>query len=166
MKKQYRTQLVRQIGEHLVVSKLGRMGIIATPFAGNVPDYDILASDTEGKSIPIQVKAIRSSSWQFSITSFLSVEVKTTKQIVLGKVKLTNSNLVCVFVRLWKDKPDEFYILKLRDIQNHFFKNYKGRIKPKNIHSFHCAIWPSEIEKFRDNWGLITKHLEPEPDVI
>ena len=43
MKTGYSTQLTQQIGEHLVVAKLGRMGIMATPFAGNVPDYDLLA---------------------------------------------------------------------------------------------------------------------------
>ena len=29
--------LTRQIGEHLVAAKFGRMGYLATPFAGNVP---------------------------------------------------------------------------------------------------------------------------------
>ena len=58
MKKGFNTQLTRQIGEHLVVAKLGRLGILATPFAGNVPDYDLLASDLSGHSLPLQVKAI------------------------------------------------------------------------------------------------------------
>ncbi|HEY5505683.1 MAG TPA: hypothetical protein VIK28_11045 [Sedimentisphaerales bacterium] len=44
MKSGYSNQVTRQIGEHLVVAELGRRGILATPFAGNVPDYDILAS--------------------------------------------------------------------------------------------------------------------------
>jgi hypothetical protein len=35
-------QLTRQIGEHLVVAKLGRMGYVASPFVGNVPLFDIL----------------------------------------------------------------------------------------------------------------------------
>ena len=37
------TKLTGQIGEHLVTAELGRLGIIATPFSGNVPDIDILA---------------------------------------------------------------------------------------------------------------------------
>jgi hypothetical protein len=32
-------QLTGHIGEHLVAAELGRMGLFATPFAGNVPDY-------------------------------------------------------------------------------------------------------------------------------
>jgi hypothetical protein len=56
-------QLTRQIGEHLVAAELGRQGYIAAPFAGNVPLYDLLAADTRGFSIPIQVKAINGGSW-------------------------------------------------------------------------------------------------------
>ena len=37
------TKLTGQIGEHLVTAELGRLGIIATPFSGNVPEIDILA---------------------------------------------------------------------------------------------------------------------------
>jgi len=35
MPKNFGTQLSRQTGEHLVVAELGRLGIIATPFARN-----------------------------------------------------------------------------------------------------------------------------------
>ena len=63
-------QLTRQIGEHLVTAELGRRKIIATPFAGNVPDIDILAF-ASGISVPIQVKAINGTSWQFDVRSFL-----------------------------------------------------------------------------------------------
>lgn len=35
-------QLARQIGEHVVVAEFGRLGLLATPFAGNVPDIDLL----------------------------------------------------------------------------------------------------------------------------
>src|ERR1035437_10022537 len=41
MKPRCSNQLTRQLGEHLVVSKLGRLGSLATPFAGNVPDFDV-----------------------------------------------------------------------------------------------------------------------------
>ena len=41
--KDFSKRLAGQIGEHLVVAELGRREIIATPFAGNVPDIDILA---------------------------------------------------------------------------------------------------------------------------
>ena len=82
------TQLTRQIGEHLIVAKLGRLGYIATPFAGNVPDFDLLIADDKGHSIPVQVKAINGGSWQFQITRFLDVEIVDDVQYVKGEQKL------------------------------------------------------------------------------
>lgn len=102
------TQLTRQIGEHLIVAKLGRLGYIATPFAGNVPDFDLLIADDEGHSIPVQVKAINGGSWQFSIIKFLDVEIVDDVQYVKGKHKLANPNLVCIFVQLADDEKDDF----------------------------------------------------------
>jgi Holliday junction resolvase-like predicted endonuclease len=43
MEKNYTTQLAGQIGESLVVAELGRRGIVATAFAGNVPEIDLVA---------------------------------------------------------------------------------------------------------------------------
>ncbi|NOZ20506.1 MAG: hypothetical protein GXP25_05385 [Planctomycetes bacterium] len=161
MRSGYRTQLTRQIGEHLVVAKLGRLGILATPFAGNVPDYDLVACDTAGHSLPIQVKAINGPSWQFSATSFLKIEFQGNRQVVKGKAELTNPGLICVFVFLKPDEQDEFYIFRKRFLQNHFLKRYKGGIRPRNPKSIHCAIWPKELKRYRDNWKLITKYFAP-----
>ena len=38
-------KLVGQTGEYLVAAELSRRGHIATTFTGNVPHYDIIASD-------------------------------------------------------------------------------------------------------------------------
>jgi len=78
------TQLTRQIGEHLVTAELGRKGIIATPFAGNVPEIDIVAH-ANGVTTGIQVKSINKGAWQFDIRKFLNVELKPTGQTVKGK---------------------------------------------------------------------------------
>ncbi len=161
MIKGYSTQLTRQIGEHLVVAKLGRLGILATPFAGNVPDYDLLASDLSGHSLPLQVKAINGPSWQFSVTSFLDITFEGDRQIVRGKKEIFNPNLICIFVFLKPNENDEFFILTMKDLQEHFLENYKGGIRPRNPKSTHCAIWPKELTKYRDNWELITKHFNP-----
>ena len=53
------TQLSKQLSENLVTAELARRGVIATPFSGNVPDFDILAFNG-GESTPIQVKSARS----------------------------------------------------------------------------------------------------------
>ena len=96
----HNTQLTRQIGEHLVVAELGRRGLIAAPFAGNVPLFDLLVADKSGHSIPVQVKAINGGSWQFNIQQFLRVEVDDGRQNELGNVRLTMPDLICILVLL------------------------------------------------------------------
>jgi hypothetical protein len=154
------TQLTRQIGEHLIAAKLGRLGYIATPFAGNIPDFDLLIADEKGHSIPVQVKAINGGSWQFHIRKFLDVEIVDDVQYIRGKQKLAHPDLVCIFVLLSEDEKDQCFLLRLQDLQEYFSKCYKGGRRKKNPQSFHCAVLPKELEPFRDNWSLIEQSLK------
>lgn len=160
----HENQLTRQIGEHLVAAELGRRGFVATPFAGNVPMYDLLAADLSGRAVPIQVKAINGPSWQFNARTFLNIEIGENRQTVKGRVVLSNPELLCIFVFIREPGTDEFYIFQLRDLQDHFFRTYRGREKPRNIQSLHCAIWPKELKQFRDNWNLVNKILTKKCD--
>ena len=56
--------LVGQTGEYLVAAELSRRGLIATTFTGNVPHYDIVASDEVDRHVSVQVKASRGGTWQ------------------------------------------------------------------------------------------------------
>jgi hypothetical protein len=142
----WENQLTKQIGEHLVCVELGRLGLLATPFAGNVPLFDLLAADKHGRSVPIQVKTIKGPSWQFSdVRQFLDVEIVNGVQRVRGKISLPNPDLVCVFVLLLQDRNYEFYIFKLRDLQEYFAAIYKGGSRPRNPNSMHCAVWPTDL---------------------
>ena len=155
-------QLTRQIGEHLVAAELGRRKIVATPFAGNVPVFDLLAANDRGVAIPIQVKTIRRHSWQFQIQQFLDVQMRGKRQHVIGRKRLTHPNLICIFVRLRNDSnpEDEFYIFTLRNLQTHFHTTYKSRVRPRNPNSFHCAIRPHDLEVHKNNWSLIEKRMK------
>ena len=65
-----------------MAAELCRRGLIATPFAGNVPHYDLIASGQRGGHLAVQVKAInKGGSWQFNIQRFLSVRLKGRRQI-------------------------------------------------------------------------------------
>lgn len=153
------TQLTRQIGEHLVAAKLGRRGLFATPFAGNVPDFDLIAANGSGQSTLIQVKAIHEPSWQFSADKFLDIELDGNKQVVKRKKVLSNRDLICVFVLLREPEEDEFYIFRLKDLQSEIAKTYKGGVRPKNPASMHCAVWPKQLRKHLNNWSLVDKAL-------
>lgn len=150
-------QLAKQIGESIVVAELGRRGCIATAFSGNVPILDILAINPSSRQLQIQVKAIRGVSWQFDVRQFLDVHVVGNRQIVKGKVPPSYKHLVCVFVIIRQSGIDEFFIFPWHFLQEYCSKNYVPRRKPKNIDSFHCAIWPKDLLKYKDNWKLILR---------
>jgi hypothetical protein len=146
-------QLTRQIGEHLVAAELGRLGYVAAPFAGNVPMYDLLAANTRGESIPVQVKAINGGAWQFSADTFLNIDAVNGEQVVRGQKKLSNPKLLCIFVVLNGRGKDDFYLFQLSDLQKYCVKLYKPRGKSfKNPDSRHCAVSPKEFARFKENW--------------
>lgn len=155
------TQLTRQIGEHLVTAELGRRGIIATPFSGNVPDIDILAL-ANGVAAAIQVKAINGDSWQFDIRSFLDVSMTEKGQKVMGPRRDLNRKIICVFVALGSTSVDDvFYVFRLGWLQDFFQTTYRGRKPPKNIRSFHCAIWKRDMKRHLGKWSLIERKFKP-----
>jgi hypothetical protein len=50
-------QLIMQVGGFLVACKPARLGLLVATFSVKVPDFDIMADNANGYSIPIQVKA-------------------------------------------------------------------------------------------------------------
>ena len=52
-------QLIKQLGEYLVACELARRGFVVATFSGNIPDFDLIATDFKGVSYPIQVKTVR-----------------------------------------------------------------------------------------------------------
>jgi hypothetical protein len=155
------TQLTRQIGEHFVASELGRKDIIATPFAGNVPHFDLLASTQDGRAFPVQVKAINGPSWQFNAASFLRIEIKDNFQIVLGPREDLDRTIVCVLVLLKEAGKDVVYTLLLSDLQELLLKQYKGGKRPKNPQSTHCALWPKHLVGF-EGWEILLRRARGE----
>ena len=94
------TKLTGATGEYLVAAELCRLGLVAAPFAGNVPHYDVIASDPRGGHLAVQVKTIRGSTWQFDIRAFLDVRLDGHHQ-VLGRAKREPyPRLACVLVVL------------------------------------------------------------------
>jgi hypothetical protein len=155
------TQLTRQIGEHLVTAELGRREIIASPFAGNVSHIDILAYKN-GKSIPLQVKAIRGGDWQFTIDKFVKVEIENEIQILGAKHTPNIEHLLCIFVLLdTAYGKDKFFIFEWEQLQNIAETKYrawlvtKGGRRPRNQKSLHCSISPNDLAQFEGKWKIL-----------
>jgi hypothetical protein len=124
--------------------------------------YDILAANTRGESIPIQVKAINGGSWQFSADTFLNIDVVDGEQVIRGTKKLINPKLLCIFVELKDRGKDDFYLFQLDELQKHCLKVYKPRGQAsKNPDSRHCAVSPKEFSRFKGNWKLLETMLKP-----
>lgn len=161
----FSNQLSGQIGEALVVAELGRMGIVATAFAGNVPDIDILAYK-DGKSTAVQVKAWKTGSVSFDARRFLNIEFDGDMQLVKG-IHLNLERLpIYVFVRVAETKAqNEFYVvdqLTLASIVNEgylAFLNLHGGIRPRNPNTTHNSVTVSQLEPFKDSWDVLLTAL-------
>ena len=160
-------KIVGQTGEYLVAAELSRQGLIATTFTGNVPHYDIIASDEDGKHVSVQVKAGRGSSWQFaSIGQFCEITFDGERQVI-GKPKPSPvRRLIMVFVKLKDYGSDRFYVLtweRLRDLAIVHHRNFLGRHdgrRPQRWDSLHIAILEKELLPYEGKWETVKKNLK------
>ena len=155
-------QLIKQVGEYLVACELARRGLLVATFSGNVPDFDLIATDFNGSSCPIQVKTIKGGSWQFSIEKFAEITFDGRKQIIGDKKPLPIPQLVCVFVlAAEKYGEDQFFVLNWSKVQDIVIANYRrwldshDGVRPKKFDSLHCAIVQSDLGDYQD-WSIIT----------
>ncbi len=160
-------KLVGQTGEYLVAAELSRRGLIATTFTGNVPHYDIIASNEEGKHVSVQVKASRGPSWQFGdITKFCDISFKGKRQIVGCLKPCPVQRLVMVFVKIDAGGDDQYYILSWRTFRNLIVKGHKaylerhGGMRAERWDSLHSAISEQTLMPYRDMWITIEKNLK------
>jgi hypothetical protein len=158
-------QLTKQVGEYLVAAELCRRGFIATTFTGNVPHYDIIASDGRGRHQAIQVNAIKGGAWQFDSRAFAEIRLDGKKQVIGRPTEPPYPSLVCVLVRLRGHGADEFYVLTWRDLQKIAITEHRrylkrhGGVRPRKHDSFHMAIRPETLKEHRDKWDVIEKRL-------
>ena len=158
------TKTIGATGEYLVAAELSRRGLIATTFAGNVPDYDIVATDAEFRSVLVQVKAISGTSWQFDFRRFAEMTIEGQRQVFRRPVKMKR-DIVCVMVVLSTYGSDRFYILRWTELQKIIIKGHRAfldrheGIRPRKFDSFHCGLHEKELATYRDNWDLVLKML-------
>lgn len=161
-------KLTAQIGEYLACAELGRRGLIATTFTGNVPEYDLLVCDVQLKTIPIQVKTSRSTTWPSRADHWMEIEFdhKAKKQLYQGPKQITNPDLIFVCVALGMERRDDrFFVCRKRDIQEACIKSYKRWMDPRewkrptNYESLDNRYHVEDLLPFEDNWQLITIRL-------
>ena len=122
-------QLTKQVGEYLVAAELSRRGLLTATFAGNVPDYDIVATGGRGQTALVQVKAIAGPSWQFDSRTFTDVRYKAGAQTMGQPTTPPAGDLICVFVRLQPDGTDRFYVLRWPELHRVLINGYRGHLE-------------------------------------
>jgi hypothetical protein len=159
-------QLTGAVGEFLVAAELCRRGLLATPFAGNVPHYDIIASGQSGGHLAVQVKAINGFNWQFDIRKFADVRLSSDgKQQVGGRHPEPYPDLMCVLVVLAGTGKDRFFILEWKDLQDVLVRGYEayllkhGGVRPKKADSFHDSLGIEDVKPFENQWGKILERI-------
>lgn len=156
-------QLTKQTGEYLVCAELCRRGYITTSFTGNVPDYDVIAIDKNNKAIQIQVKTIKSGTWQLNARNYLDIKITEDGRQLIQKKACSNKELIYIFIKLDNYGKDEFYLIKLKDLQNIIFQGYKSYLdshngkRPRNPESTHTDLSQEQLNKYKDNWELLEK---------
>ena len=166
MVKNFSPKLSGQIGENLVVAELGRRGIIATAFAGNVPEIDILAFKNK-RSIPIQVKALKDGSLRTRADYYLNIDFNGKTQIVLGKREDINRDLTFIIVKVGERLGEDiFYICDQGIIQDLVFEGHSsflkkhGGIRPRKPSSFDCSVDLNDLDNAKNRWELIDRKLD------
>lgn len=162
-------QLTGAVGEFRVAAELCRRGLLATPFSGNVPHYDIVASGQRGGHVAIQVKAINGGSWQFDIRRFMQIKIEETpqgvRQVPARVVPEPYPGLVYVFVLLSRDGNDRFFVLTWKQLRQIIVRRYRvylskhGGVRPKAPSSFHMALKVDAIADYESSWDTITRSM-------
>jgi hypothetical protein len=169
MSKGRNNKLAGQIGEYLVCAELGRRNLIATPFSGNVPAFDILAADDLCRTVPIQVKASRSDNWPSDARNWIQIsfDPETKAQKNLGPIRIHNPDLiyVCVAIAPPDGSKDRFFILTKAQLQVVCINMYSAMMdkrewkRPRTPDSYDCRYRIPDVQDYEDNWQLISDRL-------
>lgn len=160
-------KLTGATGEFLVAAELCRRGLMATPFAGNVPHYDIIASGQAGGHLAVQVKTVTKGSWQFTVTQFVEIRFDGQRQIVGARKEEPYPGLWMVLVALAAegDSSDHFYVLtwdELRDLLVERHRAYLGKhggVRPRSPKSTHVSLPQEALAPFRNRWQILSGKL-------
>jgi hypothetical protein len=163
-------QLTGQIAEHLVVAELGRLGLVATGFSGNIPTFDVLTVDENCRVVPIQVKASTGDSWRSDARTWMDIDVEagTLRQEFRGPSTLATPDLIYACVAIapnGADRRDRFFVLTMEELQRVCIDAYSNWMvpkdwkRPRNPDSFDCRFDISGLTPFEGNWDLIRNRL-------
>lgn len=168
MRHKLNNKLVGQVGEHLLSAKLGMKGYYASPYAGNVPAFDITAVNAETlESFVIQVKTSTTNTLlQSDIDKWIETDIDETGLYSFGRLKeLTNPDMIWVAVNLNDDNLHEtrYFLCREYEIQKAIVERFVTWIKghnyrrPKGGKSTQAILKIEDMLPFEDNWAILDR---------
>ena len=135
------TDNIGRAGEHYVAAELNRRGAYASPFSGNVPGIDVVATDDDMKRMAyIQVKTKRGNgNWHMSLRHGWE-KITLAKCPGNGKCPKTctpsldepiagKPDHFWVFVSLSKDGGQQYYVLADDKVRDQLREDHKAYLK-------------------------------------
>lgn len=158
-------KLTGQIGEHLVAAKLGSLGFYASPYSGNVPDFDITAVNSLTlKSLPVQVKTSNANTLVHSqIDKWIEVELDKNNKYHFGELlPVTNPEMIWVIVKLAAGdiQHARFFICTKLEIRDRIVKRFMKFMekhdfkRPGGGGSLQAILKYKELADTEDKWEL------------
>jgi hypothetical protein len=150
-------QQVARAGEHYVAAEIHRRGGYASTFAGNMPDIDILACDSERTRVvlvQVKTKGAKSKRWQSSIDRGHARSPEPESLRFWALVDLRSS-------------PPDVYVIPEWWIENDIYESHRaylakrGGRRARNPDSKHHAITVARVAEWRGRWELLGIFDEP-----
>ena len=168
------TDKVGRAGEHYVAAELNRRGAYASPFSGNVPGIDIVATDDDMKRMAyIQVKTKRGhGNWHMSLNHGWATitpsecpgngDCPKTCTPCLEEPILGKPDHFWVFVTLKKDGGQQYYVLPDDEVRHGVRERHKGYLaesggqrRGKNHDSLHHSLSDKDLQGWEDKWEIL-----------
>ncbi len=167
----FSNKVIGQTGEFAVCAQLGKLGLVATPFAGNLPHFDVIVTNEHLKSVPIQVKAtFGNDTWMAGdAREWMNIDLcsESGRQTITGLREISHPELITVYIWLSKKAggADRFFVLRKDQVQMAAHNGYSGwldkhgGIRPKKQDSYHLTIAMSDLLEFENNWKIVLDAL-------
>ena len=172
------TDMIGRAGEHYVAAELNRRGAYASPFSGNVPGIDVVATDGDKSRMAyIQVKTKRAhSNWQIGLQHGWT---KITPAGCPGDGSCKQSRQTCtplleepipgkpyhfwVFVSLTSDGGQRYYVVEDDQVRGHLVRELhlayleeRGGQRPGMKHdSLHHSFKDEDLNDWKDRWDIL-----------
>jgi hypothetical protein len=158
----WRQRTVQQWGEYLVAAELAKRGYLATTFTGNVPHFDLVVTDEEGRTANVQVKAkSEKGNWQFDLGKFAKIETRPDGTHLIRKRRMHARDTLWVLVHLHLEREADFYWFGQEEFQHLILRKHRrylrlhGGKRARKQESRHSSIAPRGIGDWRNNWDAV-----------